>query len=238
MRIDALVWDAGGRFGLDCSDALILVPPGGVAVLVADETPEQPVATALADVLVGLAPPIAGRVQVEGCRWPEGRPDPRIVALVPAGGGLLPQRTVAQNIGYSVRGGHSAAVRKRRVAELAELCGVAAVLGVRPHRLSPSQLLHVAAARALGSGPHAVVVEDRAGQPGCGPVTAMIAAQDVAVVVVTDTPARARALTERVYRARWLDPQPTGPAGSTAPAAPAAPAGPAGSAAVLPEGVG
>jgi ABC-type lipoprotein export system ATPase subunit len=211
MWLDALGWDAGGRFALDGRpDARILVPPGDVAVLVAEETPERPVATALADVLVGLAVPAAGSVRVEGCRWPEGRPDPRIVALVPAGGGLLPQRTVAQNIGYSVRGGNSAGMRKRRVTELAELFGVAAELSLRPHRLSPSQLLHVAAARALGSGPHAVVVEDRAGQPGCGPVTAVIAALDVAVVVVTDTPARARALTERHYIARSVEPDAAG----------------------------
>ncbi len=203
------MWDAGGRFVLDGPpDSRIVVPPGDVAVLVAEQTAEHPVATALADVLVGLALPVSGRVRVEGSGWPEGRPDPRIVALVPAGGGLLPQQTVAQNIGYGVRGAHSAASRKRRVTELAELFGVAASLGVRPHRLSPSQRLHVAAARALGSAPHAVVVEDRTGQPGCGPVTALIAARDVAVVVVTDAVARARALTERVYPARPAGPEP------------------------------
>jgi len=206
MRLDGLVWDAGGRFALDGRpDVSVVVQPGEIAVLVAEQTAQRPVASALADVLVGLALPVAGRVRVEGCHWPQGRPDPRVVALVPAGGGLIPQRTVAQNIAYGFRAGHSAATRKRRVVELAEMFGVAAVLAVRPHRLSPSQVLQVAAARALGSAPHAVVVEDRAGLPGCGPVTAVIAARDVAVVVVTDAVARARALADRAHTALPLD---------------------------------
>jgi len=210
MRLDGLVWDAGDRFALDGQpDVSVVVPPGEVAVLVAEQSARRPVATALADVLVGLALPVAGRVRVEGCHWPQGRPDPRVVALVPAGGGLIPQRTVAQNIAYGIHAGHSAATRKRRVVELAEMFGVAAVLALRPHRLSPSQVLQVAAARALGSAPHAVVVEDRAGLPGCGPVTAVIAARDVAVVVVTDTVARARALTDRAHTALPLDRPPT-----------------------------
>jgi iron(III) transport system ATP-binding protein len=203
IRLDGLVWDAGGRFVLDGSaEDVLTVPPGDVAVVVAEQSPEHPVATVFADVVVGLAVPVAGTVRVEGSGWAEGRPDPRVVALVPAGGGLLPQRSVAQNIAYGIRAGHSAASRKRRVSELAELFAVAAVLGVRPHRLSPSQRLHVAAARALASLPHAVVVEDRAGQPGCGPVTALIASRDVAVLAVTNSVIRAEALTEHIYYAR------------------------------------
>src|SRR5262249_49132525 len=165
LRLDSLVWDARGRFTLDV-DAPVVVPPGDLVVVVGEHPAEQPATTALADVLVGLALPVSGTVQVEGSYRPLGQPDPRVVALVPAGGGLVPERTVGQNIAYGVRRGYSAASRRRRVIELAELFGVAAALGIRPHRLSPSQRLHVAAARALGSGPHAVVVEDRPGLPG------------------------------------------------------------------------
>jgi ABC-type polar amino acid transport system ATPase subunit len=192
IQLDDLVWDVGGRVALSGS---ILVGPGEVAAVVAP--PE--VGAALADILVGLAPPVAGTVAISGRGALAARPDPRLVALVPVGGALLPQRTVAQNIAFGDRATANPQARENRVTKLAQLFRVAGVLRLHPYRLSPAQRLGVAAARALGSVPHAVVVEDRDGQPDCGPVIAALTGHDVAVIVITDKDGRARLLTDRVY---------------------------------------
>jgi ABC-type nitrate/sulfonate/bicarbonate transport system ATPase subunit len=193
IRLDGLVWDAEGQV---CLRARIRVGPGQVVAVVADPA----VGAALADVLVGLAPPVAGTARIDGRGGPAGRPDPRLITLVPVGGALLPQRTVAQNIAFGDRCTANPQARENRVAELAQLFRVAGVLRLHPHRLSPAQRLGVAAARALGSEPHAVVVEDRSGQPDCGGVVAALAGHDVAVIVITDRADRAVLLTDRVYR--------------------------------------
>jgi ABC-type thiamine transport system ATPase subunit len=201
-----LVWDAGGPVGLS---GAIAVEPGEVAAIVA-----APVAgAALADVLVGLTPPVDGTACIDGHWSAAARPDPGLVSLVPVGAALLPQRTVAQNIAFGNRITANPRARENRVVELATRFQVAGVLRLHPHRLSPAQRLGVAAARALGSEPHAVVVEDRAGQPDCRAVVAALAGHDVAVIVITDRADRARELTAAVYRAEPVPPEPRpGPA--------------------------
>jgi ABC-type sulfate/molybdate transport systems ATPase subunit len=204
IRLDGLVWDAEERVALSGS---IVIEPGQVAAVVA-----APAAgAALADILVGLAPPVAGTAGIEGRGRPAHRPDPRLVTLVPVGGALLPQRTVAQNIAFGDRATTNPQARDNRVTELAQLFRVAGVLRLHPHRLSPAQRLGVAAARALGSEPHAVVLEDRSGQPDCRSVLAALAGHDVAVVVITDAEDRARMLTDRIYRVEPVPPEPVPP---------------------------
>jgi ABC-type nitrate/sulfonate/bicarbonate transport system ATPase subunit len=195
IRLDGLVWGAAQRLALSGS---IVIEPGEVAAVVADPA----AGAALADVLIGLAAPVAGTARIENRGTLAHRPDPRLVTLVPVGGALLPQRTVAQNIAFGDRVTTNPPARENRVTELAQLFRVAGVLRLHPHRLSPAQRLGVAAARALGSEPHAVVVEDRAGEPDCRPVVAALAGHDVAVIVITDRDDRARLLTDRVYRAQ------------------------------------
>jgi ABC-type sulfate/molybdate transport systems ATPase subunit len=190
----------------------ILVGPGEVAAVVG--SPE--VGSALADVLVGLTPPLAGTTGIENRAAPTARPDPRRVALVPVGGALLPQRTVAQNIAFGARTTANPQARESRVTELAQLFRVAGVLRLHPHRLSPAQRLGVAAARAMGSEPHAVVVEDRSGQPDCAAVVAALKDHDVAVIVITDQEDRARLLTDRVYHTTAVPPAPRPEGGADA----------------------
>ena len=222
IRLDGLVWNAGGLVGLD---APVLVEPGGVVAILADAA----VGAALADVLVGLVPPVRGIVLVAGrsAYWVAGRPNPQLVALIPAGGALLPHLSVARNIAFGDRFHADRGARDGQVIELAQLFRVAGVLRLHPHRLSPAQRLGVAAARALGSDPHAVVVEDRAGQPDCAAVVAALAQRDRAVIVITDDAGRAEPLTDRVYHAGPLPPAPVpeparGSVGSKAPPRPPA----------------
>lgn len=253
IRLKGLVWNAGGLVGLSApvrigpgaapagttatavtaavtaaaGVAEVLVEPGEVvAVCAAAE-----VGAALADVLVGLLPPAAGSVWVAGrpAYTVAGRPNPRLVALIPAGGALLPHLSVARNIAFGDRFHPDRGARDSQVIALAQLFRVAGVLRLHPHRLSPAQRLGVAAARALGSDPYAVVVEDRAGQPDCAAIVAALAQRDRAVIVITDDAGRAEPLTDRVYRAGPLpsapEPEPAlEPVGSGA--APRPPAGP------------
>jgi ABC-type thiamine transport system ATPase subunit len=231
IRFDGLEWYARERYGLAAPPGgteagptvpgpPIVVEPGEViAVVVAAAR----VGAALADVLVGLAPPCSGTVTVAGTVIAAGgtgggppprRPNPQLVALIPAGGALLPHLSVAANIGFGDRFHADRGAREGQVTELAELFRVAGVLRLHPHRLSPAQRLGVAAARALGSDPHVVVVEDRAGQPDPAAVVATLARRDRAVIVITDQPADH--LTSRVLR-----PEPAAP---VAPARELAPA--------------
>ena len=154
------------------------------------------VGRALADVLAGLAAPEEGELRVAGGT---GR-----VALVPPGGALLPDMTVADNLalGLTVR---SAADLRARVEVSARLLQVDGALDLHPDRLSAAQQLRAGMARALTARPGLVVVEDRAGGPPCGPAVAA-AADRVAVLVVTDDLSRVRPVLDRRWTAVEVGP--------------------------------
>lgn len=199
LRTRRLVWCAAGvpyRLVPDRLEA----DRGRVAIVLAAPV----VGRALADVLTGLTPPEAGEVQHGGAG----------VALVPPGGALLPDLTVAGNLalGLTVR---SAADARARVAVAARLLQVDGALDLHPDRLSAAQQLRAGLARAVAARPDLVVVEDRAGLPPCGPAVAA-AADQVAVLVVTDDPDRVRPVRGRRWRAVEAEPAAAagGPEGS------------------------
>ncbi|HST66318.1 MAG TPA: hypothetical protein VLM05_14125 [Mycobacteriales bacterium] len=144
------------------------------------------VARSLADVLAGLAAAADGSVDSDGR-----------VALVPPGGALLPDLTVAANLGLGLRA-HSAVDLRARVEHAARLLQVEGALELHPDRLSAAQQLRAGMARALAGDPAVVVLEDRTGMPPCGPAVAA-AAERVAVLVITDDLARVRSLPEREW---------------------------------------
>jgi ABC-type polar amino acid transport system ATPase subunit len=144
------------------------------------------VARSLADVLSGLAAPSDGALDADGR-----------VALVPPGGALLPDLTVAANLGLGLRA-HSAVDLRARVEHAARLLQVEGALELHPDRLSAAQQLRAGMARALAGDPAVVVLEDRTGMPPCGPAVAA-AAERVAVVVITDDLSRVRSLPEREW---------------------------------------
>jgi ABC-type Fe3+/spermidine/putrescine transport system ATPase subunit len=134
-------------------------------------------------VLLGPALPDEGAVHVGGRDVTGLPPGRRGVALVPAGGGLLPHLTVERNVEYA--GGDAPRwMRRLRLEGIARF---------RPHELSPVQRLQVALARALSTEPAAVVFEDRAGQVPCRTAVAD-ARRHAAVLVITDSEARGAAL--------------------------------------------
>jgi ABC-type thiamine transport system ATPase subunit len=171
LRLQSLGWKAAGvSFVLE-----LTVDSGEVAVvLAAPRTAES-----LADVLLGLALPDDGSVRA-GDRDVTGLPPGRRgIALVPAGGGLLPHLTVERNVAYA--GGDAPRwMRRLRLEGIARF---------RPHELSPVQRLQVALARALSTEPAAVVFEDRTGHVPCRTAVAG-ARRHAAVLVITDSEAR------------------------------------------------
>jgi ABC-type thiamine transport system ATPase subunit len=175
LRLQRLGWKAAAA-------SLILdvtVESGDVAVVVTGRR----AAVSLADVLLGLALPDEGAVHVGGRDVTGLPPGRRGVALVPAGGGLLPHLTVERNVEYA--GGDAPRwMRRLRLEGIARF---------RPHELSPVQRLQVALARALSTEPAAVVFEDRAGQVPCRTAVAD-ARGHAAVLVITDSEARGAAL--------------------------------------------
>jgi ABC-type thiamine transport system ATPase subunit len=175
LRLQRLGWKAAAAsLVLD-----VTVESGDVAVVVTGRR----AAVSLADVLLGLALPDEGAVHVGGRDVTGLPPGRRGVALVPAGGGLLPHLTVERNVEYA--GGDAPRwMRRLRLEGIARF---------RPHELSPVQRLQVALARALSTEPAAVVFEDRAGQVPCRTAVAD-ARRHAAVLVITDSEARGAAL--------------------------------------------
>jgi ABC-type thiamine transport system ATPase subunit len=172
LRLHALVWRARGvRFGLE-----LTIPSGGMAVVGAD--PEQGIA--LADVVLGLAQPLAGAVRLDGRDITGVAAGARGITLVPAGGGLLPYMNVNRNIAYGGDPTHAA----DRLRDL-QLTGMRRR---HPHELSPAQRLRVAVARALSHtrDPGVIVFEDRTGEVSYRVAVAAARAYGATVLVITD----------------------------------------------------
>jgi ABC-type sugar transport system ATPase subunit len=179
LRLKSLGWTvADAAYSLDMT-----VESGDVAVVLAS----RPAGASLADVLLGLAAPDGGEVRagdLDVTGLPPGR---RGIALVPAGGGLLPHLTVERNVEYA-GGDASRWMRRLRLEGIARF---------RPHELSPVQRLQVALARALSTEPAAVVFEDRTGHVPCRTAVAD-ARRHAAVLVITDAERRGATLGDVV----------------------------------------
>jgi ABC-type thiamine transport system ATPase subunit len=193
LRLHGLVWEAGARYAID-PDPLV-VERRAVVVVVA----EPASGAALADVIVGLARPVAGSVSLDKADITGRGPAGRRIALIPLGGGLLPHLSVAGNIAYA-----QGRMAPPRVTDIARRLRLSEVLHWHPHELSPVQRLRVAVARALCAQPEpvAVVIEDRDGHPACRAAAATAREQDLAVLVITDSRDRGYELSGRLHTAR------------------------------------
>jgi iron(III) transport system ATP-binding protein len=86
-------------------------------------------------------------------------PERRRLGYVPQEGALFPHLSVAANVSFGLRGGRSAAGR-RRVEELLELVDLAGLRDRHPHELSGGQQQRVALARALAVSPAVVLLDE------------------------------------------------------------------------------
>jgi ABC-type Fe3+/spermidine/putrescine transport system ATPase subunit len=119
------------------------------------------VGTELARVVVGLEPARGGYIHVGRADVTHRPPGQRNIGYVPAGGALLPHLTVRQNIDYGLHRRRDA-VRyedSQTMAHLVSELQLGHLLDVRPHRLTDTQRLRVALARAAVCLPEALVVD-------------------------------------------------------------------------------
>ena len=116
--------------------------------------------TTLLRLIAGFERPDEGEVWVEGClvaragHWT--RPERRRIGFVFQDYALFPHLTVGENVGF----GLGWRERKRRLAEVLELVGLAGYERRYPHELSGGQQQRVALARALAPAPSLVLLDE------------------------------------------------------------------------------
>lgn len=120
--------------------------------------------TTLLRTIAGFETPDIGTIDVGGrqvCSAGQ-RPVPahdRGIGLVPQDGALFPHLTVAQNIGFGLRG-WGRRKRRARVDEVLDLVSLGEYGRRRPHELSGGQQQRVALARAIAPNPGIVLLDE------------------------------------------------------------------------------
>ncbi|HEY8338214.1 MAG TPA: ABC transporter ATP-binding protein [Tardiphaga sp.] len=114
--------------------------------------------TTLLRIVAGFAKPDGGQVLRAGQDVTNMPPAKRRMGFVFQSYALFPTKTVAENIGFALAGGH--ALRTRRIAELAGMVEIGALLARYPHELSGGQQQRVALARALASDPEVLLLDE------------------------------------------------------------------------------
>lgn len=148
--------------------------------------------TTLARVIAGLLRPLSGEVIVDGHNIIGGDLSLRQrVGFVPAGGGLLPHLTAADNIRYGMRVHRMANfLQKQRFDDAVAALDLGPSLGRRPHEMSAGQRTRVAIARLAVRIPRpSVWVVDATGDGQGRGVVSLInrfPGDDPAIVVCTD----------------------------------------------------
>jgi len=113
--------------------------------------------------IAGFETPDAGTVEIRGRRMAgDGAavpPEARGVGIVFQDYALFPHLTVGDNVGFGL-GRFERAARARRVAEVLELVGLAALRDRYPHELSGGEQQRVALARALAPVPALILLDE------------------------------------------------------------------------------
>ncbi len=160
--------------------------------------------------LAGLDHPDAGFIRFGDETWADCAarrfvpPQRRGVGLLFQEYALFPHLTVAENIGYALRGA-SAAERGARVDEVARLLRISELLARRPDRLSGGQRQRVALARALAPRPRLLLLDEPLSALDAptredlrGELRALLERTGVPSVVVTHDRVEAMALGDRM----------------------------------------
>jgi iron(III) transport system ATP-binding protein len=117
--------------------------------------------TTVLRMLAGFVTPDEGEIDIGGQRvFGPGLnlpPEKRRIGMVFQEYALFPHMTVGENIGYGVMAREQ---RRRRIDEMLELVGLAALGDRMPHELSGGQQQRVALARALAPGPAAILLDE------------------------------------------------------------------------------
>ena len=140
------------------SDLSFALPQGAIACLLG---PSGCGKTTVLRALAGFEPVAAGRISLDGQTLSApGRllpPERRRIGMVFQDYALFPHLTVAQNVGFGLRGRAGA---DQRVAEMLDTVGLAHAAQRFPHELSGGQQQRVALARALAPQPSILLLDE------------------------------------------------------------------------------
>ena len=115
----------------------------------------------LARLIAGLEVVSSGTILIDGRSVNEVSPRDRDVAMVFQNPALYPHLNVAENLGFSLRArGVSRLELTQKVAETAELLGIANLLRRRPATLSGGQRQRVAIGRAIARRPQVLLLDE------------------------------------------------------------------------------
>jgi iron(III) transport system ATP-binding protein len=155
IAVDHLNVSFGDTAALD--DFSLEVPVGSLVALVG---PSGCGKTTALRVIAGFETPSSGTVMIRGVtvvgHGKEVPPEKRNVGMVFQEYALFPHISVAENVGYGVRG----ADRVQRVHDVLKLVGLSSYGSRFPHELSGGEQQRVALARALAPGPEVVLLDE------------------------------------------------------------------------------
>lgn len=153
IRLEAVSVKVGG-FALE--QVSLEVPSSGYGLVIG---PTGSGKTTLLEAIAGQVRLTGGRILLRGEDVTRAPPEARRVGFVYQQYHLFPHFTVRENIGYGVRGQESG-VRGQRVAELAEMLGLTALLDRGVHGLSGGEQQRIALARALAPRPSILLLDE------------------------------------------------------------------------------
>ena len=119
--------------------------------------------TTMLRLIAGFEHPADGRILLNGNSVADAKthipPENRRVGMVFQDYALFPHLSIADNIGFGLRG-KSAPARRRRIEEMLALIGLSPNGERYPHELSGGQQQRVALARALAPEPHLLLLDE------------------------------------------------------------------------------
>ena len=153
IRLDGVTVQAGG---FTLGPVTLEVPAGGYALLIG---PTGSGKTTLLEAVAGHQAPKSGRIWLHGDEVTTLPPERRGVGFVYQDHLLFPHLSVAENIGYGLRG-TATGDTDRRVLELGVALGITALLDRGVERLSGGERQRVALGRALAPRPSVLLLDE------------------------------------------------------------------------------
>ena len=158
--------------------------------------------------IAGVEAPDSGLIRIDGRPvWGDGRdvpPEGRSVGLMFQDFALFPHLSVADNVGFGLRG-LAAAERRSRVGDLLERVNLAGYAAKYPHELSGGEQQRVALARALAPRPRVMLMDepfsglDNRLRDGIRDATLdLLKASGTAVLLVTHEPDEAMRMADEI----------------------------------------